>query len=457
MSTLRSITNKTYAVYGLKNFIYNNRLQNTQVKKNLSLIHVDTQTSKMSTQAVDLKKIACQAIDESTAILGQLSQEIWNNPELAFEEHKAHATLTKFLEKQGFDIEHHYTSPTGFRADFGTSEHPQPHVVVISEYDALPEIGHACGHNLIAEVGVATGIGIKAALQHALETNQQIGKVTVLGTPAEENCAGGKIDMIKHGVFNDFDFALMAHPFKITMARPLKFALDMVTVKYHGKPSHAAGFPWEGVNALDAAVCSYNNISCLRQQMKPNWRVHGIITNGGSKPNIIPENTELCFYLRAPTVAELKVLSQKATQCFQAAAMATGCEVDIEFGEKSYANMVTNSTLAGLYEANTDEAKVALCTDEALTKSPTGSTDFGNVSQLLPSIHPMYYIGTSVANHTREFAVASGTQEAQDYTLRQSKCLAMTAIDVLCNPNLLVKMKEELHGQLQQKQKQTIG
>ncbi|XP_053398312.1 peptidase M20 domain-containing protein 2-like [Mercenaria mercenaria] len=221
-----------------------------------------------------------------------------------------------------------------------------PHIVVICEYDALPVIGHACGHNLIAEVGLAAGIGIRAALKGsekplgkvgqsagigtrpALKSSEKsLDKLTILGTPAEEG-GGGKIDMIEAGVFMDVDVALMAHPAPVNQDAIHALAIDQVTVKYHGHAAHASAFPWNGVNALDAAVLCYQNVSCHRQQFKPTWRVHGVIKNGGTKPNIIPDLTELEFYARTPSKEELSVLMEKLDLCFKSAATATGCTVE---------------------------------------------------------------------------------------------------------------------------------
>ena len=227
------------------------------------------------------KIVAATAIDSCSWELYELSSEIWRNPELGFKEYKAHELLTSFLEKKGFAVEHSFTGiETAFRATFGSG---RPNVCVICEYDALPEIGHACGHNLIAEAGVAAGLGLKTALE---SKNASKGRVTVLGTPAEEG-GGGKVYLIENGAFEDVDIAMMVHPAPYTVLMPTFSAIGEFKITFTGKASHAAAFPWEGVNALDAAVLAYNSISVLRQQMKPTWCVHGIITNGGAKPNIM--------------------------------------------------------------------------------------------------------------------------------------------------------------------------
>ncbi|KAK6169462.1 hypothetical protein SNE40_020513 [Patella caerulea] len=383
-----------------------------------------------------LKTVAGDAVDKYKDELNELSQAIWSVPELNFNEHSAHRVLTEFLEKAGFKVERNFIIETGFRATYGDDDSSKPNICVISEYDALPEIGHACGHNLIAEVGVAAGLAIKAAME---ASQIPLGKVTVLGTPAEEG-GGGKIDMINAKVFDDIDIAMMSHPSPFDHAKPPTLSIDQCKVVYHGRASHAAGFPWEGVNALDAAVLCYQSVSCLRQHFKPKWRVHGIIKNGGAKPNIIPDLTELEYYCRAPSDTELDILKNKISKCFESAAVATGCTVDYKFDERRYSSLISNKTIVGLFETNAAEAGIELW-DEP--DPPTGSTDMGNVSHVVPSIHPMYYIGGKAVNHTKEFTTDSGSAAAQPLTLRQAKVLAYTALDIYSRPELLKQIKQD--------------
>ncbi|ESO84063.1 hypothetical protein LOTGIDRAFT_211007 [Lottia gigantea] len=390
-----------------------------------------------------LKDVTEKGIEKYAEKLNSLSQTIWSNPELNYEEHSAHAALTDFLEKAGFNVERNFKLKTAFRATFGDDDSSKPHVVVICEYDALPEIGHACGHNLIAECGVAAGLGIKAAIE---VSDKSLGKVcvTVLGTPAEEG-GGGKIDLINAHVFDDVDLAMMSHPTPFDHSHPPTLSIAQCNVKFHGKASHAAGFPWEGINALDAAVLCYQSISCLRQQFKPKWRVHGVIKNGGAKPNIIPDLTELEYYIRAPNDKELKILMDKVSNCFESAAASTGCTVDWKFIDKSYSGLISNKTLVKLFEKHAIAAGINLSDDP---DPPTGSTDMGNVSYVVPSIQPFYSIGGKAANHTRDFATESGSPTAQSYTLKQAKVLALTALDVYTNPDLLPKIKQEFQTDL---------
>ncbi|XP_029451284.1 peptidase M20 domain-containing protein 2 [Rhinatrema bivittatum] len=395
------------------------------------------------------KQRAAEGIQQAAERLAALSCQIWSHPELAYEERQAHDALTRFFSEQeaGWTVQPHYKLPTAFRAEWGPADgaergQPPPvNVGFLCEYDALPGIGHACGHNLIAEVGAAAALGLRAALQTLQEPPAAV-KITVLGTPAEED-GGGKIDLIEAGAFDNLDVVFMAHPSQEDAAYLPDVAEHDVTVKYYGKASHAAAYPWEGVNALDAAILAYNNISVLRQQMKPSWRVHGIIKNGGVKPNIIPSYTELEFYLRAPSRRDLSILQEKAEACFKAAALATGCKVEVNHGGHDYFNVLPNKTLEKTYMENGKLLGIEFTTDERVLNGTSGSTDFGNVTFVVPGIHPYFYIGSDALNHTEQYTEATGSKEAQFYALRTAKALAMTALDVLLKPDLLEKVRED--------------
>eukprot|EP00058_Branchiostoma_floridae_P002584 XP_002588072.1 hypothetical protein BRAFLDRAFT_83072 [Branchiostoma floridae] len=379
----------------------------------------------------DLKTKSIAAVQACASDLYDLSQEIWKNPELAFKEHHAHKVLTDFLEKQGFRVDRHYKLETAFRAVYGKDG--GVHVCVICEYDALPGIGHGCGHNLIAEVGVAAGIAIKAAIQD-LKVKQPV-KLTVMGTPAEEG-GGGKNFLIQDGCFKDVDFAMMAHPFTYNVSRWRCLAVITLEVTYKGAASHPAYHTWEGTNALDAAVLCYSNISVLRQQMRPHHQVHadetppsgacnisvlrqqmrpqhqvhGIIQNGGTHPDIIPSETKLMFYLRAHSETELKNLEKRVVSCVESAALATGCQVEYNFKRDAskYSNLIQNNTLATLYERNAEVLGVTNCPDKSVTGAISGSTDMGNVTHVVPGIHPTFALPTDASIHSRHF-----TEEAE--------------------------------------------
>ncbi|NWR71870.1 P20D2 protein, partial [Centropus unirufus] len=396
-----------------------------------------------------LKERACQSVELNAARLGALSHRIWSRPELAYAEHGAHDALTAFfsgaeLPGAAWAVRPRYGLGTAFRADWGTAAapcgRPPLRVAFLCEYDALPGLGHACGHNLIAEVGAGAALGLKGALE-SLEP-PPARAITVLGTPAEEQ-GGGKIDLINAGAFDGLDVVFMAHPSQENAAYLPDVAEHDMTVKYYGKASHAAAYPWEGVNALDAAVLAYNNLSVLRQQMKPTWRVHGVIKNGGVKPNIIPSYTELEYYLRAPSMKDLSVLTERVENCFKSAALATGCKVEIKGGENDYYNVLPNKSLQEAYKENGKKLGIEFVSEDCVLNSLSGSTDFGNVTFIVPGLHPYFYIGSDALNHTEEYTEAAGSQDAQFYALRTAKALAMTALDVIFKPGLLEEVRED--------------
>ncbi|XP_044532346.1 peptidase M20 domain-containing protein 2 isoform X1 [Gracilinanus agilis] len=402
-----------------------------------------------------LKRRAAECIDEAAERLGALSREIWSEPELAYQEYRAHSALTRFFEQEpptlSWTVQPHYKLDTAFRAEWESLVGcPNPlQLGFLCEYDALPGIGHACGHNLIAEVGAAAALGLKGALQN--HSGGPPVKITVLGTPAEEE-GGGKIDLIEAGAFKNLDVVFMAHPSQENAAYLPDVAEHDVTVKYYGKASHAAAYPWEGLNALDAAVLAYNNLSVLRQQMKPSWRVHGIIKNGGVKPNIIPSYSELIYYLRTPSMKELPALIKKAEDCFRAAALATGCTVELKGGVHDYYNVLPNKSLWKVYIDNGKKLGIEFISSDSMSNVPAGSTDFGNVTFVVPGIHPYFYIGSDALNHTEQYTAAAGSQEAQFYTLRTAKALAMTALDVIFKPGLLERIRKDFRLSLQEEE-----
>ena len=380
-----------------------------------------------------LKEVATHAVNSCGGELFGLSKEIWRNPELGLREVKAHELLTDFLEKKGFAVERSYTGiKTAFRATFGSG---RPNVCVICEYDALPEIGHACGHNLIAEAGVAAGLGLKAALE---SKGAPQARVTVLGTPAEET-TGGKVDLIRNQALEDVDFCMMVHPSSRSIVMPDFLALKQLEVTFTGRAAHAGASPWEGVNALDAVVVAYNGISVLRQQMKPSWRAQGIVVSGGSDTAVIPNCTTLHYNARAPTRKELVYLTAKVVACFEAAAMATGCSVNIRERGNAYDDLYSNETLSRMYANNLDKLGI----DYELRGEFTISTDMGNVSYAVPSIHPMYCVGTGEHIHTGQFQKVAGTVEAHSATLGVAKALVFTGIDVLTTEGMLTEIGEE--------------
>ncbi len=389
----------------------------------------------VTVESTTQKAQAAAVIDAASSDLRALSLEIHANPELNFEETRAHQILTDYLEEHGFDVERGaYEMPTAFAARAGSGE---PVVAVLCEYDALPSIGHACGHNLIAIAGLAVGLALKQVLADGE------GSVVVLGTPAEEG-GGGKVEMIERGAFRDLDVAMMLHPSSQDAAAPAVNALHSLEVEFFGHNAHAAASPWDGLNALDALVHAYNGISLLRQQMPLDSRVHGVFTDAGEKANIIPAHSAANFLVRAKDGPSLTRLRERVIACFEAAATATGCRLEYRWVGHPYDHMANNAPMTEAYVAN------ALALGHDLAEPPPGfpgfSTDMGNVSHELPSIHPIFGLHTAASNHTPEFTEAAATEEAHAATILAAKALAMTAIDVCTDPDMLARVREDFRA-----------
>ncbi|MCD6386168.1 M20 family metallopeptidase [Candidatus Sumerlaeota bacterium] len=386
-----------------------------------------------------LKNKILETVDALADEAWGISQFLFDNPELGLQELKASATLTSTLEKYGFTVERGVGNlPTAFKA-YRTGTADAPSIAFLSEYDALPTIGHGCGHNLIAIVGSFAGI----AVAHVI--NELPGRVLVIGTPAEETI-GGKIRMLENGVFDDVDIAMMAHPSTETVVRAKALAAQTTVITFHGKPAHAAATPWRGINALDALIQTFVGLDQLRKQLKPSVRIAGIITEGGERPNVIPEKAVGKFSIRAENYDELKELLNKVQHVAEGAALATGAKVEIIFPEPPYLDMRNVESLASTFEKKWLELGGTLITDPG--KTP-GSLDIGNVSHKIPALHPSFAITDKhIAGHTREFADATRTPMARRETIRMIKALAITALEIFINPDLFNQIKREF-AQLQ--------
>lgn len=388
----------------------------------------------------DFTPLVEKVVESNAEDLWHLSRFLWDKPELALQEFKAHDTICDFLEDRGFAVRRRHLMDTAFRAEFqvpGGADGPT--VAIMAEYDALPEIGHACGHNLIAEAAAGAAITVMEAMK---KSSTARGKIVVIGTPAEE-CLGGKEMLLQKGAFEDIDVAMMVHPMHQDSLRISFNASQQVTVSYQGKAAHAAACPWEGVNALDAAVASYVNIALLRQQTKPSCRIHGIITESGSYCNIIPETSKLVYQIRGKTVDELNELMSRAEDCFEAAAKATNCTMTMT-KHVMYKDVVYNMNLSKVYRKYGQTLGVEFTdADMTCTESCGASTDAGNVSHELPTIHPVFAIRAEGKNHTAAFAQAANSPEAQPPTLRAAKIMALTALDLLTDPTLVSDIKRE--------------
>ncbi|XP_042901267.1 xaa-Arg dipeptidase isoform X2 [Parasteatoda tepidariorum] len=391
-------------------------------------------------------EVVCSKIDEEKGYLNSVSQDIWKLPELAYKEVHAHALLTCALKRHGFKVQKHYYMQTAFRAEFSTNSGTGVTVAFLLEYDALPEIGHACGHNLIAEAGLAAAIASKAAME---KDKTIIGKVVVLGTPAEEG-GGGKIKLLEFGAFDGIDVALMVHPGFLTRLSPIFLSSVKGSVHFKGKEAHAGAVPWLGVNALDAAVSCYQNLALMRQQIKPTCRINVIITKGGSAANVIPDESSMEFFIRASTMGELKSLVTKVENCIKSAACATGCEMEFSFVEEDcYNNLITNKVLINLFDSYLNRLGY-INDDKKAINLPVGSTDMGNVSHKIPSIHPLYRIPATAVNHTKEYTKFAGAETAQEPTLQMGKAMALTALHVLRSPEVLEEIKKEFISDLEE-------
>jgi len=372
-------------------------------------------------------------VDKRADLLLDTSHRIHEHPELGYEEVFAHELLTGIVEDEGLSVERGaYGLDTAFSARAGTEG---PTIAICCEYDALPGIGHACGHNIIAAAGLGAGLAA-AALADELG-----GRVVVLGTPAEEG-GGGKVKMIERGAFDGVDAALMVHPAGGDLRAMNVIAIQQLWVTYHGQAAHAAAFPYKGRNALDAAVLGYMNVAALRQHIRPEERIHGIITDGGDKPNIVPARAAAEWYVRAGTLARLEPLKARVLACLQAGADAAGCTLDHEWQDCAYADMRDNLPIVDLYADNA--ARLGRPTaDPADGFSVVGSTDMGNVSYEVPSIHPMIKVSPPhVSIHTPEFATYAGGPEGDEAVLDGAKALAMTIADLWLRPGALEQASE---------------
>ena len=367
------------------------------------------------------KETASSAFETVEADLWEILQWMYEHPETAFEEKEASARLSSFLGDHGFTVEYPaYGIATSFEANVGSSG---PRVVICAEYDALPAVGHACGHNVIATSSLGAGIAV-AGLAEELGI-----RVTVLGTPAEER-GGGKIELLEAGAFEDAAASMLIHPSVRDIADPRILAAQTLTATFVGKEAHAAGSPHRGINALDAFVQAYNNVATLRQQLEPGDRVHGIIQEGGVAPNIIPAKTVSTWMVRAETSERFDQVKQKVIACFESAATATGCGLDIQFSEKPHLDLVSSPVLVDLFVANARAIGRNMPTFAESGEKTYASTDMGNVSHALPSIHPSLAIDTDAVNHQPEFADATVTPSGRQAMRDGAVAMAHTIIDM---------------------------
>jgi amidohydrolase len=367
------------------------------------------------------KRHAADVVGAWSDRLVELSHRIHANPELAFEETRASAWAAEALAAAGFEVEHGcYELPTAVRATAGTGP---VHIGICAEYDALPEIGHACGHNIIAAAAVGAGAALAGMADDLGLT------VTVLGTPAEEG-GGGKILMLERGAFQGMDAAMMVHPAAVEMAAMPGSAVSQFQVAYRGKPAHAGAYPQFGVNAADAMTVAQVAIGLLRQQTGPDDRIAGIVTEAGTAANIIPDASRGGWIVRSSTMEGLAELNQRVQRCFEAGAVATGCELTTTPISPDYADLRPDPAMLELYRANAEA--LGRVFPDLPGGSPAGAaTDMGNVSHAVPAIHPMLGLDCLPAvNHQPEFTAACVTPAADKAVLDGATAMARTAIDL---------------------------
>lgn len=393
---------------------------------------------RSATALEDAKADIFNEIDARAETLIDISQRIWHHPELCFEEHFAHDLLCDTLASEGIAVERGACDlPTAFVAEAGASG---PTIGVVCEYDALPGIGHACGHNIIAAAGLGAGLAL-AAVSRKLG-----GRVRILGTPAEEG-GGGKVFMIERGAFNDLDAAMMVHPANRELLYMSSLAVSTIRATYAGKASHASAAPEAGRNALDAAVLGYIGVAALRQHIADNERVHGIFTDGGDKPNVVPARAETLWFVRSPDALGLNALEERVSCCLEAGAHSAGCEVDLSSADMPpYDAIRGNSAMGALYTANASRFGRYPADPKSLARV-SGSTDMGNVSQVVPSIHPMIKVSPDgVPIHTPEFAEHAGGSAGDAAVIEGAKMLAATAIDLWLDEENLAAVKADFEA-----------
>ena len=376
-----------------------------------------------------------RAIDSYRDKVVALSHEIHERPELKFQEHFAAGLLSKAATELGLEVEREVGGlKTAFRAEFGAKG---PAVAILAEYDALPN-GHSCGHNLIAGAALSAVAGLKGI------AGKLPGRVVFLGTPAEEG-GGGKIILIDQGALRGVDAAMMAHPTDSEYCTMPALATQHLKLTFHGHGAHAALAPWDGSSALAAVLQTFQSVDAMRLHLRDGSRIHGIITDGGQAVNIVPERAECLFLARGKSSKYAKEMGARVIRCAEGAAMATGTRLEHVI-EGGYKNLINNLSMAHRYAAHTE----ALGTKsvEAPENTPTGSTDMGDVSHVMPAIHPSFAISRRGEGNCHEdaFVAHADSQRGYDAMIRVAKAMAMTAYDLLAEPELLAAAKKEFEA-----------
>jgi amidohydrolase len=388
----------------------------------------------------ELKTNACAQVDRIADELIAVSDHLFHHPELGHEEFKSVALLRETLEKHGVASEAGVAElPTAFRADLA-GKAPRPRIAILGEYDALPEIGHGCGHNIIG----TSAVGVAIALSKVMADLP--GSAVLFGTPCEESTAegaGGKVPMVQQGLFDDVDASIMMHPStQNIMSIRSSLAARGFDMEFLGKPAHAAAAPHKGINALDAVIQTFNSVNALRQHLKPDVRIHAIITHGGGAVNVVPAYAACRFRIRSVSASYRDEVVEKVLRAAGAAAQATGATFKYKEYAYAYDNFVPNRRLNDVFKANLEALGVPM--DVKPREEGMGSTDYGTVSQRMPaSCAALAIAGPEVHGHSREFAEATITETGHQALLNAAKAMAMTAIDLIADPALLDAAKAE--------------
>ena len=385
------------------------------------------------------KQRVMHEVDIRRGELIRIADTIHANPEVAFEEVESAALLCDVLEGNGFDVVRGAGGlETAFVATLQGRE-GGPTIALLAEYDALPGLGHACGHNLIGTAAVGAGLALKEVLPDLAVT------ILIIGTPAEEG-GGGKAYLVDAGIFDVVDAAMMVHPSNRNMTRRHSLTSYKVSIEFFGRAAHAAAKPDEGINALEAMILTYNGINALRQHLRDDARVHGVITHGGQAPNIVPDYTAARFYVRALDTPYCSEVLEKLQACAEGAARATGARLEFKEYAPRYDAIWPNPKLADLVEANMNALGVQVKAPDPDERM--GSSDMGNVSQVVPALHPYVAIGPEeLGGHTIEFREAAASAAGHEGMVKAAKLMAMMAVDLLTTPAALVEVKQAFEAQ----------
>ncbi len=383
----------------------------------------------------DYEKIS-KTIEAEKEYLVKMAKDIHGSPEVGRNEFVASSLITSYLEKKGFKI---FRGVGGLKTSFMASRGDDGyHVGFCAEYDALPEIGHGCGHNLIAIASVAAGVALASAVEN------QPGRVSIIGTPDEEE-HGGKVDLVRLGVFDDIDAAMMFHPDCATRIHVDSLACRDYQFIFHGKNAHASSEPWEGRNALDAVIQTFNNINALRQHLKDSTRIHGIITEGGVAVNVIPDRASANFLIRARNSNYLKEVVEKVMGCARSAAIATGTDLEVTESDYPYEAMLSNKILGDTFAESLSDAGYNI---ESKHDVGIGSIDMGNVSRVTPSIYPVLALTRKwVPRHTSEFAELCNTDKSYEVMLTAAKAMAITGLKAITDQELQGQIEKDFKDQ----------